>query len=159
MPATARRRPDLYRSLKVFVIICVLLMLAACAATSSYEQGQRYHEAGEYGQAIAAYSQAIDNPSSDRELFRAVYQRAKVYQELDQLEEAFRDFYAAKLVSCYLEEQEKPVGGYASGMIPSTYCREWADRNLASVSAGIGPDRQKQLKSQAEALVPGYVME
>lgn len=81
MPATARRKPDMSRFLKVSLIACLLVMLAACAASTPYEQGQIHHESGDYAEAIEAYSQCIANPSSDRELFRALYQRAKVHRE------------------------------------------------------------------------------
>ncbi len=65
-------------------------------------------------------------------------------------EKAFYDFYAAIIVSCYLEKRETHTGAYAYGMIPSTYCRKWGKQKLASVSSDISKDQQPALKKQAE---------
>ena len=96
-----------------------MVMLAACASKSPYEQGRYFHDAGRYAEAIEYYTQAIKNPENDRELFRSYHFRGEANRVTGSIEKAFHDFYAAMIVSCYLEKRETHTGAYAFGMIPS----------------------------------------
>ena len=134
-----------------------MIILASCALKSPYEQGRYFHDSGRYAEAIEYYTQAIKNPESDRELFRSYHFRGEANRVTGSIEKAFHDFYAAMIVSCYLEKRETHTGAYAFGMIPSTYCRKWGKQNLASVSSDISQDQQAALKKQAETVLSRFL--
>jgi len=134
-----------------------MIILASCALKSPYEQGRYFHDSGRYAEAIEYYTQAIKNPESDRELFRSYHFRGEANKVKGSAKKAFYDFYAAMIVSCYLEKYERHTGAYASGMIPSTYCRKWGKQKLASVSSDILQDQQAALRQQAETDLSRYL--
>lgn len=134
-----------------------MIMLAACATKSPYEQARYFHDAGRYAEAIEYYTQAIKNPENDRELFRSYHFRGEAYRVTGSTEKAFYDFYAAMIVSCYLEKHETHTGAYAYGMIPSTYCRNWGKQKLMSLSSDISQDQQATLKQEAETALSRFL--
>jgi hypothetical protein len=134
-----------------------MVMIAACASKSPYEQGRYFHDAGRYAEAIEYYTQAVNNPVIDRELFRSNHFRGEANRVTGFIEKAFYDFYAAMIVSCYLEKRETHTGAYAYGMIPSTYCRIWGKQKLMSLSSDISQEQQAALKQQAETALSRFL--
>ena len=108
---------------------------------------------------IETYTRAIQNPQDSRELFRSHFRRAEAHREAGNAEMAFQDYYSAKIVSCWLEKNERfSRWRKSAGMIPSTYCRKWADQRMATVSSGIPPERQAALKLEAETALSRYLL-
>lgn len=112
---------------------------------------------GNYPEAIENADQVIQNPPNDRELYHSYFIRAESNMAEGFPERAFHDYYAAKIVSCYLERNKTPSKGYGTGMITSSYCNKWSDEKMASAAAAIPADRTAELKREAERSLARYL--
>ena len=143
--------------LRTFAVIFLnLAIFAACAAKGPVEVGMELYQDGKYAEAIEYISQAIQNPEHEDELYLLYFHRAEAYKASEDPQKAFRDYYAAKILSCYLTKHSQNTGGYAKGLIPANYCNQWADNRMALVSSDIPEKDQKTIKQDVEKLLDKY---
>lgn len=139
------------------IFLLGLFVLTSCASESSYDEGQKLYDQGRYAEAVQYYTRAIQNPQGNNDLFLSYYWRGEANMKEGKAENAFHDYYAANIVSCYLEKYETRSRGYASGMIPSSYCRQFGDQKMASVSSDIPQEEQAVLKQKAETALSRFL--
>lgn len=86
----------LHRVSTIFVLLAAVFAVWRIAWPSALKQGQRYRSQGQYEQAIAAYSQAIQENPGDRQ---AYYGRAEAYAHLRDFDRMLADY--AQVVALY----------------------------------------------------------
>jgi tetratricopeptide (TPR) repeat protein len=91
----------LHRVSSIFVLLAVVVTVWRTVWPSALKQGQRYLRQGQYEQAIAAYSEAIQEDPSDRQ---AYYGRAEAYIELRDFDRMLADY--SQVVALYPTDAE-----------------------------------------------------
>jgi len=140
-----------------YVTSIAFLFLLSCAAQSVNDHAWQLYKDGNYSEAIVYADQVIQNPQDDRELYHSYYIRAESNMAEGFPEKAFHDYYAAKIVSCYLERNKTPSKRYGTGMVTSSYCYKWSDEKMASAAATISADRTAELKRDVERSLARYL--
>jgi hypothetical protein len=142
---------------RLSVLFISLLIFTACASKTAPDQAWQFYKEGRYPEAIEQADQAIQDPQNDQELYHSYFIRAESNMAAGFPDRAYHDYYAAKIVSCYIVRQAKPARGYAVGMIPSSYCNKWSDQKMAAAASEMPRDRTAELKQEAEKSLARYL--
>jgi hypothetical protein len=139
------------------LIVCLVLAASAGCGTRStaWSDAVKLRNEGEWGQAIREFTGIIENSDNERAVAGAYLYRGDCRMQAGELEAAYRDLLAGKLMSCWFTSQKSGYTGAVVGYLAmSEACQTFAPRRLAELRRSLSPEQIRRARAGARRLVP-----
>ena len=142
-------------------ILCTFLFIT----TSCYKDPEIYSTAdnlrkeGRCEEAIPYYTQIIDAPANEMDLAGAYFYRGECQESLGNYKGSYEDYYAARVIVCYvLQTEYAPDDDTFVAIPPHFFCNTAVPNRMKQVSKHLSKDERLQAERKMKDLLsPRYL--
>lgn len=146
------------KRLGLLCCLALALLLAGCGAKKNeLDKGHELVNKGDCTGAMPYLEDTIAMPDDTLDMGYAYFLMGKCAEKSGDLPMAFENYYAAKIVSCYVVANDTHVN--LNTYARSDYCQRIIPEMLSKIEAEIGPDEAVRIKKKVDDILHAKYLE
>lgn len=141
----------------VVAVVLMLLAMAGCGQKTTLDEARSMVRSGDCAGAADYLEQTIATPDDATELAHAYYLKGTCAERAGDKGLAFENYYAAKIVSCYVVAHETQASLNTYGQ--SEYCQRIIPEKLALLAKDIDAWRVEAITKKVDGALHDRYME